>query len=156
MGFGMFSFHPANCLSLREDIVDRAGVPCRASPQGSPGVQVWQHPCPAASPEAGARDAPAPSRVKPLLDLLLYPVAEAASSPTRALSPRSGSNSLGLAAQPRSSSGMNIDGAAGCGGKTHANLIRVTGAGLPGGAALPFPDINVTLCHKAFFNAACQ
>lgn len=28
--------------------------------------------------------------------------------------------------------------------------------GLSGGAALPFPDINVALCHQAFFNVACQ
>lgn len=39
---------------------------------------------------------------------------------------------------------MTIDGAAGCRGEAPANLIRVTGTGLPGGAALPFPHINVT------------
>lgn len=80
---------------------------------GSPGGQRWRHPCPA----AGARDAPALSPVPLLLDLLLYPVAEAASSPTGVLSRPSGSHSLGLAAHPGSGSGMNIDGAAGWGGR---------------------------------------
>lgn len=149
MGFGMFSFHSPNCLLLWEDL-GRAEVPCGASLRAA----------------LGCRSGSIPARHEPrgwsegwsctILHLLLCPVAEAASRPTGVLSPRSGSNSLGPAAHPSSSSGMNIDGAAGCGGKTQANLIRVTGAGLPGGTALPFPDINVTVCHKAFFNVACQ
>lgn len=96
MGSGMFLFHPANYLSLREDLMEGAGAHVEHCPR-------VQHPCPTMSPEQGV-----------FLDLLLCP--EAAASPASVLSPQPGSNSIGLAAHPRSSSGMNIDGAAGCGG----------------------------------------